>query len=552
MLKTLAAVALLCLTLPARITAQTDNASLGGIVYDPGGASISPVTITATNAGTGIGVIATSNESGAYHFASLQTGTYKVSAQSPGFETQVDDVKLDVSQQARLNFTLHVASPSRTVDVTTAPYTQLATSSPSVEVLVGEQQLRDLPLPVRDVIGFLGYQAGVQCSGGNGNCSNFAGGRMGQVNTTRDGFNVSDGKLEIGAWSTIYMSPDLVEAVRVVVAPVDAEMSRGSGQVQMLTRSGTNLFRGSIFWDNLNSTLASNDWFSNANGVQKNYVNRNQYGVRLGGPIAKNRTFFFALVEGQRYTERENVLGLTLTAQARQGRFRFFPGVDSGNVTANIPVVDRLGNPLRPAKATGDLQTINLFGLDPNRTGIDTSPYMQETMARMPLPNEFTTGDGLNTAGIRFVEKIKGFDLQNGNGSNVDRDQYNLRLDHNFNANHKLSMVGTREHDWGNSIPAGIRAWPSGYDGLAVRRPDLYTLSLVSAVSSKLVNEFRAGRKRSITLQWGSADRSDAIGMEARKYLPVVNGIPFQANPEVFRPGCPSCRRVVLAVGVNG
>ena len=222
---------------------------------------------------------------------------------------------------------------------------------------------------------------------------------------------------------------------------------------------------------------------------------------------------------------------LTLTAQARQGRFRFFPGVDSGNVTANIPVVDRLGNPLRPAKATGDLQTINLFGLDPNRTGIDTSPYMQETMARMPLPNEFTTGDGLNTAGIRFVEKIKGFDLQNGNGSNVDRDQYNLRLDHNFNANHKLSIVGTREHDWGNSIPAGIRAWPSGYDGLAVRRPDLYTLSLVSAVSSKLVNEFRAGRKRSITLQWGSADRSDAIGMEARKYLPVVNGIPFQANP---------------------
>ena len=101
---------------------------------------------------------------------------------------------------------------------------------------------------------------------GTGTFGYMAGGRLGDVNTTRDGVNVNDGRYENGAWSTVYSSPDMVEEVKVVVAPVDAETSRGSGQVSMVTRSGTNNYTGSVFWNNHNSALDANDWFNNANG----------------------------------------------------------------------------------------------------------------------------------------------------------------------------------------------------------------------------------------------------------------------------------------------
>src|SRR5439155_13978279 len=125
--------------------------------------------------------------------------------------------------------------------------------------------------------------------------SNFAGGRLTQLNTTRDGIPVSDGRYDTGAATTTYVSPDLVDEVRVIVAPADAELGRGSGQIQMTTRSGTNQFRGSVFEVNRNSKLASNTWSNNFNGVGKNYYNGNQFGGRVGGPIIKNKTFFFFL-----------------------------------------------------------------------------------------------------------------------------------------------------------------------------------------------------------------------------------------------------------------
>src|ERR1700751_1663020 len=117
--------------LPVNIVAQTSDASLDGIVSDPSGASISQVTVTVRNNGTGISTTALSNESGAYHFASLQTGSYTISAQSSGFEAQVYDLKLDLAEQIRLNFTLRVAPQVRTLDVTTIAPGDLPTTSAS-------------------------------------------------------------------------------------------------------------------------------------------------------------------------------------------------------------------------------------------------------------------------------------------------------------------------------------------------------------------------------------------------------------------------------------
>src|SRR5262249_22987404 len=150
------------------------------------------------------------------------------------------------AQQARLNFTLQIAAAAgTTIDVAVAADALLATSSNSGGTILPEYKVRDLPLAVRDVFGLVGNTPGVQrTTDGNNLVANLAGGRISQVNTTRDGINVSAGRFEDGAWSLTYTSPDLVEEVKVVVAPVDAQTSRGSAQVSMVTRSGTNQIHG--------------------------------------------------------------------------------------------------------------------------------------------------------------------------------------------------------------------------------------------------------------------------------------------------------------------
>jgi hypothetical protein len=545
-----AVVLTLCLLASIPVFGQTSNATLGGTVSDPTGAFIPGVSITATNTATGIVTPVLSNEAGAYQFASLQTGTYTVTAELPGFQTQTyNNVILGVSQQVRLNFTLQVGGIAQNVEVTVAADTLIATTSSSVGSVLPDYKVRDLPLGGRNVLDLVYTTAGAGPQGNTTAGSGFfAGGRVSQVNVTRDGFVVSDGRYSFGAFSTTYSSPDLVEEVRIITAPVDAEPGRGSGQVQMSTRSGTNQFRGSLFWTNRNSALDASNWFNNFNGVQKDYENRNQFGGRLGGPIVKNKTFFFVLVDEQRYALRQTFVGTVLTNEARQGIYRFFPGVESQNAIQNNPTVDRNGNPVRPPNSTGDLRSFSVFTdssggtRDPLRPGYDPSGFIQNVLlARMPRPNDYTVGDGLNTAGIRFTRRLSGLDLNIGNGLDVNRDQVNLRIDHNFNTNHKLSAVYTYEHDWAQTLASGIMNWPDGYNGAADRWPRFYTGSLVSTLSSNVVNELRVGYKRSSLS--GSAPfyvgrkgegEPNAQGKEVLALLPTRDGIPFQPVSTLF------------------
>src|SRR5438132_13032473 len=236
---------------------QSTNATVGGTVQDATGAFIPGVMITATNAGTGIVTTVISNEAGAYQFASLQPGTYDIKAELPGFQTEIAKTfQLGGAQQARLNFTLQVAAAAgTTVDVAVTADTLLATSSNSVGCDLPEYKVRDLPIEFSIVFGLVGATAGVQGSGDQ-MIGNFAGGRLSAANTVRDGINVSAGRFEDGAWSVTYTSTDLVAEDKVVAAPVDAQTSRGVGQVSMVTRSGTNDFHGTVFWANHNSALA--------------------------------------------------------------------------------------------------------------------------------------------------------------------------------------------------------------------------------------------------------------------------------------------------------
>jgi hypothetical protein len=546
------AVSLLCLIISLHGFGQSVNAIVGGTISDASKALIPGVTVTATNAGTGIASTTVSNESGAYNFPALQPGTYKITAELPGFQTQTfTNVQLGGAQQVTLNFSLQVAAAAGTnVEVTVAADTVLATTSNSIGTVIPDYKLRDLPTLTGNVFNLVQNVPGVQRDG-TGAFGYMAGQGLGSVNATRDGINVNDGRYENGAWSSVYTSPDMVEEVKVIVAPVDAETSRGNGQVQLLTRSGTNKYNGSLSWTNHNSALDANDWFNNRNGIGKSYDNRNLYSARLGGPIIKNKTFFFLLFTGQRDLKKVQAAGLTFTDMAKAGIFRYWPGVDNLNASQNNPSVDTFGNPVQPKNATGQLAAIGLFGscsfngapvanctpytLDPNRKGISTNAFMQQEFNRMPSPNQFTsngtlTGDGLNTAITRFVRVQDGLDQTNGNGDEVDRDQYNVRIDHNFNAKNRVSLIGTQEHTWGTAAQASLRAWPNAFDGQAVKRPVLYSIQWSSTLSNSMLNQVRVGKSGTDNWQWGAGDRGDAVGSQVRQLLAQSNdgsGIPI-------------------------
>ena len=525
----IAAVALLLAVFAGFGHAQSSNATLGGTVSDASRALIPGVTVTATNSATALSTTATTNETGAYQFPPLQPGSYRVTAALPGFRTFVyNDVGLGLSQIVRLNFTLEVAPQAQTVEVTVAADTLIATTSSSIGTVIPESKIRDLPLGNRDITDLMSTAAGVVGT-------NIAGAPTGFVMTTRDGIPVNQGRYNPGVFTQTWVSPDLVEEIRLVISPADAELGRGSAQLQMLTRSGSNDFRGSVFWSNRNSVWDANSFSNNFNGINKNYLNRNQYGGRLGGPIVQNKTFFFFLYEGQRAVEKAVIQPIVLTRTAREGTFRYFPGVQNAGATATVPTVDLNGEPLRPAAATGPLGSFSVFGLDPLRPQPDQSGLIKKIIDAMPLPNNFEAFngvDGLNTARHKWVRRRFGTDTLSGGseGDFSNRDQINVRIDHNFSVSHRLSVTATREQSFAD---LSLSEWPGGFNGRIDQHPRVVTASLVSTLSPTIVNEARFGMRRG-RLEALQAFDHPVTGQKAREFMGNVNGIPFTVEGTLF------------------
>lgn len=466
--------------------AQGTNAALTGTVTDTNQAAVPGATVTVTNANTGLVFTATTNESGVYNFPSLQPGQYRVSAEKPGFKKLLyNEVKLELSDRVTLNFPLEIAALANdVVEVNASLDTRLAIGNNSVGGVISGQKIQELPLPGRNALGLVLTQSGIIGD-------NFSGARIGTLNISRDGVNVQDQRINVGLDSTIFTSVDLIQEVRVVTSPADAEFGRGSGQVQMITRSGTNEFHGSVFESHRNTALNANTWFNNQRGRDprtgdeispRNFLIRNQFGGRLGGPIWKDKTFFHALYEGQRQAQRTAVTSTVFTETARRGLFRFFPGVQNGNANAATPTVDFTGAPLKPATATGDLQTVNLLDRDPNRRAI--SSLMQQYLAQMPLPNNFQAGDGLNTAGYTWQRK-----------ASSDFDNLSIKIDHALSSKHQLAFSFTREA--GSSLNGFVaQNLPTTLGGNSEQKDFFYSLQLVSTLSPSLVNEARYGALR--------------------------------------------------------
>ncbi|HEY2383738.1 MAG TPA: TonB-dependent receptor [Terriglobia bacterium] len=540
--------------------AQTINASLSGTVQDSTQALIPGVTITATNTETGVTATTVTNETGVYNFSSLQPGrSYSVSAELPGFRTKlVKDVALGSALQVRQNFVLEVGeTASTTVDVSAAIDSTLATTTVSVGNDLSGDKVRNLPLVGNNVLDMINIMPGYTPPPTLNNSTVAAqatlyGLSVMSVNTTMDGISVQDSRYDLGINSATHINPDLVDEIRLIVSPADAETGRGSGQVQILTKSGTNKFSGHAFWNVQNPALNANTWSNNRTGVKPDWFNQQQYSVSFGGPIVKNKTFFFALYEGQKMNSRSLATATVMTAEARKGNFRFFPGIANGNTdsattctgaTPTAPVVDLLGNPVALSRlqaacpgitALGPMQTVSVYGRDPNRLALDSTGYVQRVINSMPMPNYFGgSGDGLNQAQFRWIQHgdslIGG---QQGLEPDVNRNQVNVKIDHNFNARNKLtfSISDERRH---STTARAVYPTAEQWAGHTERLPRVITSQLTSTLSPRIVNEFRFGFQRTkggTTYPYDDPATKDAIF----KYLPVINGVPLIGLPLTY------------------
>jgi hypothetical protein len=517
--------------------AQQTGASISGTVNDPSDAHIVAAIVIARNVDTGVTTPVTTNEAGVYSMPSLLPGKYQLAAEHPGFRKAfINDVILEVGAVLTININLELGQTTETVEVQAVASAVNATSA-SVGGVVDGKRLVDLPLVARSAYDLLVTQPGV--SNGafiNGGGNMYLNGNQGaSVNFTMDGITAMDNLHN----STFYMytnvaSVDRVAEFRVVTSPADAEYGRGTGQVQMVTRGGTNRFSGSVFEEFRNDKLNANAWFNNAAGSDasgnplqpRQIVRQNNYGIRFGGPLKKNRTFFNGIYEPFKVRNKIPANVLVYTPDALAGNVRFFPGVVNGNVTTAVPTVDTAGNPLQPAAATGPLQTFNVLGRDPNYLTADNTGIMKHVFSYMPLPNNYRIGDGLNTAGFAWSYPFT-----------EDFELYEGRIDHNFNDKQRLSLTLSQQsiHNFNYTTPSPFPTVPGQFNTAETTN---YTVALTSVLKPSLLNDARIGIYRTRT----------TVGAPYSPGNPGVNG--FLSNvggyPTIVTPSG------ALTVGVKG
>lgn len=214
-------------------------------------AVISSANVTAEHVNTGVKTTTTTNSAGIYNFPSLQPGVYRVSVEKVGFKKLVfNEVLLELSARVTLNCPLKIATTAEAVEVNAATDTQISVGNTSVGGVISGKSVQELPLPGRNALGLVLTQAGLVGD-------NFAGARIGTLNVAIDGVNVMDQRINSGVNSTVFTSVDIIDEVRVVTSPADAEFGRGSGQVLLTMKSGTNKFHGTLFESHRNTVYVT-------------------------------------------------------------------------------------------------------------------------------------------------------------------------------------------------------------------------------------------------------------------------------------------------------
>ena len=298
----------IALILPSLMYAQAYFGTVSGELSDATGAMVQGGTVVLTDQQKGFSFKATSDSNGRYLFRSIPPGTYSVSADVKGFEKVMSEpFKVDINQNVTTNLTVKVAGASQTVEVQ-ARAQSIQTEDAETGQVVNRKFINDLPLISRSVVDLTSLAPGVtemddQCGAGCTGTNFVSNGSRGSTSDIlSDGASVTNSEPNGGITSATYLpSPEAVEEFKVEQTNFSAEYGFSGGSVvNMITRSGTNKFHGSVYDFVRDQSLDSNSWFNDHYGVPIPELRRNNYGGTIGGPIFKNKTFFFFDYDGFR------------------------------------------------------------------------------------------------------------------------------------------------------------------------------------------------------------------------------------------------------------
>jgi len=422
------------------------TSSLRGTVTDASGSAVTEAVVTLSDPSSGASRKVVSDSKGDYQLQQVMPGTYVLQVEKPGFTTLISkNVKLEVATPATLDCKLEIGSVGATVSVE-ADASSINTVDASLGNPFTQTQVRQLPLQTRNVVELLSIQPGVTQTGET------LGARRDQNNITLDGVDVNDNQTSgintlnnlvngsnsngtvttnnqvvAGFNSALPVPLDSVQEFRVTVAGQGADQGRSSGgQVTLITKSGTNQLHGSFYEYNRNTFLAANNWFNNLSGIPREPLVRNQFGASLGGPVIKNRVFFFGNWERR---------------------------IDaSGRTVANTVPTESLKRGILTFKASdGSIQTLSpaeIVAVDPLHLG--ANPNSLKYLSQFPTGNDPTLGSdkGLNFIGFRFNAPFK-----------EDDSAYVAKMDFNIDKAraHTLAVRGTLA---GNSQDVYVAQYP--------------------------------------------------------------------------------------------
>jgi hypothetical protein len=395
------AFALACLCGPRIASAQFDAATVLGAVIDATGARVPGATVTLKNADTGIVSTAITDSEGNYQFLNVRIGTYSVRAELQGFSAAIaENVAVTVNARQRVDLTMKVGDIGETVVVTGAARLLESESSDRGQV-IGHEQIVNLPLNGRAYADLALLSPGVRRSSiseSRDGSFNVNGLRSSLNNFILDGIdNNSYGTSNQGfSNQVVQVSPDAVEEFKVQTNNFSAEFGRAGGAVINATfRSGTNQFRGTAWEFNRNTSLNATGFFKPSSGV-KPTLSRNQFGGVFGGPIVRDRAFFFANYEGFRQVQRTATFASIPTMAQRQGVM--------GKPVRNPLTGEVYADGIVPASAITPFARQVLAGLPaPTRPGIsnnfDSLPRRQDNYDKFDIKVD----QQINTATSAFV-----------------------------------------------------------------------------------------------------------------------------------------------------
>jgi hypothetical protein len=452
-----------------------DSSSMTGTVTDTTGAVVPGTVVKLSNPLTGVSYTQTTNGQGSYRFANVPPAEgYVVEFSHSGFASvQVSKVVLSVgttrTQDAKL-----LAGSSETIQVTSSGAVTLNTTDATIGNSVDVQSLNSLPIQDRTngIQVLFNFQPGVDNTqlGGSGSVT---GARTDQSSVTIDGLDVNDIAAG-GAFTIIGGAPvDSVDQFTGSVAGLVPSVGTGSGgQFQLVTKSGTNKFHGNINEYHRDTTTAANTYFNNDVGLPRTPLIRNQFGGNIGGPILKDKLFFFFDFADSRIIQ---------SAAAE-------PTVPIPALYSSTPTLNYINNN-SGCKSSSRLNTTpscistlsasQVAALDPNGVGFD-APLLAFLKTRYPAPNDPTRGDGVNTEGLRFTSPTPNFDTT-----------YVGRIDYNLTPTQKI--YGRFTINRANSVYS-LPQFPGDPNSTTeIDRSYAYVLSHVWTIGKNKVNQFYYG-----------------------------------------------------------